>query len=269
MAIKDLQLRNGLAATGRVNDSLINILNVPPQQRVEQLLVNLNRMQWSKPVEDSSYILINIPTLMLYTYEGANKVFEMPVIVGKEGTSTMMFSGDINQLVFNPTWHIPQSIVEREILPKMKQDPNYLKKNNMVVVSQKDSIPKINQQPGKENPLGQVKFLFPNSYDIYLHDTPDKMLFASKDRARSHGCIRVADAEKLSDYLLRNQGNWKAGRLKTAIAGEKEETVRLEHPEPVYITYYTAWIDENGKMNWREDVYGHDKETADRMFKRS
>ena len=108
-AIKDLQLRNGLAATGKVNDSLINILNVPPQQRVEQLLVNLNRMQWSKPVEDSSYILINIPTLMLYTYEGSNKVFEMPVIVGKEGTSTMMFSGDINQLVFNPTWHIPQT----------------------------------------------------------------------------------------------------------------------------------------------------------------
>src|SRR5829696_3490582 len=269
VAIKDLQQRNGLSPTGIVNDSLINVLNVPAEQRVEQILVNMNRMLWVKPMEDSNRIVVNIPTLMLYAFEGSNKVFEMPVIVGKEGTSTMMFSGDINQLVFNPTWHIPQSIVQSEIMPKMKADPNYLKKKNMEVVKQNDSIPTINQLPGKENALGKVKFLFPNSYDIYLHDTPDKTLFAKKDRAQSHGCIRVADGEKLAQYLLRDQSEWSQDKIRTAMKGNKEETVKVKNPEPVYITYNTAWIDEKGKLNFRDDVYGHDKETSERMFKRS
>lgn len=206
---------------------------------------------------------------MLYAVEGTNKVLEMPVIVGKEGTTTMMFSGAINQVVFNPTWHIPQSIVEKEILPKMKSDPGYLKKKNMEIVSQKDSIPTINQLPGKENALGRVKFLFPNSYDIYLHDTPDKTSFAKKDRAQSHGCIRVADAEKLAVYLLRNQTEWSQDKVRTAMSNNKEQTVKLKNAAPVYITYLTAWIDEKGKLNFRNDVYGHDKETSERMFRRS
>ena len=269
VAIKDLQQRNGLSPTGIINDSLINVLNIPAEQRVEQILVNMNRMLWVKPMEDSNRIVVNIPTLMLYAFEGSNKVFEMPVIVGKEGTSTMMFSGDINQLVFNPTWHIPQSIVQSEIMPKMKADPNYLKKKNMEVVKQNDSIPTINQLPGKENALGKVKFLFPNSYDIYLHDTPDKTLFAKKDRALSHGCIRVGDAEKLTQYLLRDQNDWSQDKIRTALNSNKEQMVKVKNPEPVYITYYTAWTDENGKMNFRDDVYGHDKNTSDRMFTRS
>ncbi len=269
VAIKDLQQRNGLSPTGIINDSLINVLNIPAEQRVEQILVNMNRMLWVKPMEDSNRIVVNIPTLMLYAFEGSNKVFEMPVIVGKEGTSTMMFSGDINELVFNPTWHIPQSIVQSEIMPKMKADPNYLKKKNMEVVKQNDSIPTINQLPGKENALGKVKFLFPNSYDIYLHDTPDKTLFAKKDRALSHGCIRVGDAEKLTQYLLRDQNDWSQDKIRTALNSNKEQTVKVKNPEPVYITYYTAWTDENGKMNFRDDVYGHDKNTSDRMFTRS
>ena len=269
VAIKDLQQRNGLSPTGIINDSLINVLNVPAEQRVEQILVNMNRMLWVKPMEDSNRIVVNIPTLMLYAFEGSNKVFEMPVIVGKEGTSTMMFSGDINELVFNPTWHIPQSIVQSEIMPKMKADPNYLKKKNMEIVKENDSIPTINQLPGKENALGKVKFLFPNSYDIYLHDTPDKNLFAKKDRALSHGCIRVGDAEKLTQYLLRDQNDWSQDKIRTALNSNKEQTVKVKNPEPVYITYYTAWTDENGKMNFRDDVYGHDKNTSDRMFTRS
>lgn len=139
----------------------------------------------------------------------------------------------------------------------------------MEIVSQNDSIPVIKQLPGKDNALGNVKFLFPNSYDIYLHDTPDKTLFARKDRALSHGCIRVADAEKLAKYILKDQSEWTAEKIRTAMTGNKEQTVEVTNKKPVYITYYTAWTDENGKMNFRNDIYGHDKETADRMFTRT
>jgi L,D-transpeptidase YcbB len=266
MAIKDYQYRNGLAATGVVNDSLVQVLNIPARQRVEQILVNLNRSLWMRPMNDSNRIMVNIPSLMLYAYEDSGKVFEMPVIVGKEGTSTLMFSGDISEIVFNPVWHIPQSIVEKDIMPKMKADPKYLEKNNMEIVNNKDSVPQINQLPGKNNSLGEAKFLFPNSYDIYLHDTPDKTLFAKKDRALSHGCIRVADAEKLAQYLLRDQKDWSAQKVQETMKGDKEQHVAVKQKEPVYITYFTAWVDEKGKLNFRNDVYGHDKETGERMF---
>lgn len=268
-ALKEYQKRNGLAPTGVVNDSLIMVLNITPQQRVEQILVNMNRMLWMHPVEDSSRVVVNIPSLMLEVYTDSGHVVEMPVIVGKEGTSTLMFNGDISKIVFNPTWTIPESIVKNEILPRMKSDPGYLKKKNMEIVSQNDSIPVIKQLPGKDNALGNVKFLFPNSYDIYLHDTPDKTLFARKDRALSHGCIRVADAEKLAKYILKDQSEWTAEKIRTAMTGNKEQTVEVTNKKPVYITYYTAWTDENGKMNFRNDIYGHDKETADRMFTRT
>jgi murein L,D-transpeptidase YcbB/YkuD len=117
-----------------------------------------------------------------------------------------------------------------------------------------------------KNSLGQAKFLFPNSYDIYLHDTPDKSLFAKKDRALSHGCIRVADAKKLAAYLLRDQGDWSATKIDQVMKGNNEQHVAVKQKEPVYITYFTAWVDEKGKMNFRNDVYGHDKETGERMF---
>jgi murein L,D-transpeptidase YcbB/YkuD len=180
-----------------------------------------------------------------------------------------MFSDAINQIVFNPEWHVPQSIVENEIMPKMKSNPNYLKEHNMEIVSQRDSVPVIKQVPGKNNAMGQVKFLFPNSYDIYLHDTPDKTLFAQKDRALSHGCIRVADAEKLAQYLLRNQSEWSQEKIHAAMNSNKTQTVSIKNEEPVYITYYTAWVDENGRLNFRNDIYGHDKETLERMFKKA
>jgi len=265
-AVKSFQQRNGLKATGIVNDSMINVLNAPADQRVQQILVNMNRLLWMKPQTDSNSIQVNIPSLMLYAYEGNKKALEMPVIVGKEGNSTVMFTSDINQIVFNPTWHIPQSIVRDEIMPKMKSDPSYLKKKNIEIVKQNDSLPVLQQLPGKENPLGKVKFLFPNSDDIYLHDTPDKTLFAKKDRALSHGCIRVADAAKLAEYLLKNQSDWNAQKIQTAMKSDKQQSVDLKNPEPVAISYLTAWVDENGMMNFRNDIYGHDKEAMQKLF---
>jgi L,D-transpeptidase YcbB len=215
---------------------------------------------------DSSRIEVNIPSQMLIAYADSGKAFEMPVIVGKEGNSTVMFSSEINQIVFNPAWNIPESIVKNEIMPKMKSNATYLKKNNIEVVKQNDSIPELRQLPGKNNPLGKVKFLFPNTHDIYLHDTPDKTAFSKQDRMLSHGCIRVADASKLAQYLLKDQPDWTAQKINAAMNSGKEQTVDLKTTQPVNISYLTAWVDENGMMNFRPDVYNHDKDEMAKMF---
>jgi murein L,D-transpeptidase YcbB/YkuD len=265
-AVKAFQERNGLKPTGIVNDSMVTMLNVPVEERIQQLLINMNRSLWLAPQTDSSRIEVNIPSQMLVAYSDSGRTFEMPVIVGREGNSTVMFSSAINQIVFNPSWNIPESIVKNEIMPKMKSDATYLKKNNIEVVSQKDSIPVLRQLPGKENALGKIKFLFPNTHDIYLHDTPDKALFAKKDRALSHGCIRVADAARLAQLLLQGQNNWNAQSITNAMNNNKEQTVTLDHPYPVTISYFTAFVDETGYMNFRDDIYGHDKDTMKKMF---
>lgn len=266
-AIKIYQASNGLKADGNLNDSTMKSLNVPAKQRVEQILVNMNRLLWSRAITDSNYIQVNIPSFMLYTFEGDQKVFEMPVIVGKQGTNTVMFNGELSQIVFNPYWNIPESIVKNELLPAMKKDKSYLRKKNMEIVSMgKDSIPTIRQLPGKDNSLGTMKFLFPNSFDIYLHDTPDKGLFAKNNRAQSHGCIRVADAPKLAAYLLEGQNGWTEEKIKATTGTGKEETVSLQKKMPVMITYYTAWVDETGKLRFANDVYQHDQNTMARMF---
>jgi murein L,D-transpeptidase YcbB/YkuD len=266
LAIKDLQVRIGQKPTGIVSDSLIRFLNVPVEKRVEQLIVNMNRALWMPAPKDSNYIQVNVPAFTLYAFEGSRKAFDMPVVVGKEGTNTMMFTGDLNQIVFSPYWNIPASIVEREILPAIKKDKDYLKKHNMEIVSQNDSLPVIRQLPGDKNSLGRAKFLFPNSYDIYFHDTPAKEIFAKQNRAASHGCIRLANSEQMAIYLLRNQSEWTTEKIKAAMNSDKEQKVAVSKSVPVFITYYTAWADENGNINFRDDIYGHDEKTSAKMF---
>jgi len=266
IAVKSFQQRHGFTPNGIVNDSLINILNVPVEHRIQQIIVNMNRSLWMPQTTDSSRIEVSIPSQMLYAYADSGKAFEMPVIVGKEGSGTVMFSSQIDQIVFNPIWNIPESIVRDEIMPKVKADANYLKKNNIEVVKKNDSLPVLRQLPGKDNPLGKVKFLFPNTHEIYLHDTPDKTHFAKKDRTLSHGCIRVANAAKLVQYLLRDQSDWTAQKIQTAMNSGKEQRVSLKTKQPVNITYLTAWVDANGYMNFTPDVYSHDKDAIAKMF---
>ncbi len=265
-ALMLFQHRNGLQPTGIVNDSTLALLKVSAEERMQQIIVNMNRMLWMPPQTDSSRIEINIPSQMLFAYADSGKAFEMPVIVGKEGSNTVMFTSEINKIVFNPAWNIPESIVKNEIMPKMKSDATYLKKNNMEVVKQNDSIPVLRQLPGKNNPLGKVKFLFPNTHDIYLHDTPDKTAFTQTNRTLSHGCIRVADASKLAQYLLHDQKDWTTQKISTAMNSGKEQTVELKTKHTVSINYLTAWVDDHGHLNFRPDVYNHDKEAVTRMF---
>jgi len=265
-AIKNYQQRNGMKATGLITDALVQSLNIPVAQRIQQLIVNLNRAQWMPVADATDYIVVNIPDFMLSVFENGTKVFDMPVVVGKEGTNTMMFSGILNQIVFSPYWNIPASIIQKEILPAIKADPDYLKKNKMEITSRNDSLPVIRQLPGDHNSLGEVKFLFPNRYDIYLHDTKAKGIFKAKNRAASHGCIRLADAEKMSNYLLRDMSGWTPEKVHTAMNSGKEQYVKLNKPVTVSLTYLTAWVDDNGQLQFRDDIYGHDKNIGQMMF---
>jgi murein L,D-transpeptidase YcbB/YkuD len=265
-AIKNYQQAHGMLPTGTITDTLLQSLNIPVEQRIQQLIINMNRAQWMPPENDSDFIQVNIPDFMLTVFEGGTKVFDMPVVVGKEGTHTMMFSGNLNQIVFSPYWNIPASIVKKEVLPAMKDDPQYLKKNRMEIRGRNDSLPVIRQLPGENNVLGEAKFLFPNRYDIYFHDTKAKDIFKSNKRAVSHGCIRLADAEKMSNYLLRGTAGWTPEKVSAAMKSGREQYVKLDRPVPVAITYLTAWVDDSGQLQFREDIYGHDKRISQMMF---
>jgi murein L,D-transpeptidase YcbB/YkuD len=241
-------------------------MNVPVIKRLEQILMNMGRMRWMPEAESGQLILVNIPEFELHVYEGKKKAFDMNVVVGKEGHNTMMFSGDLNQIVFSPYWNVPPSIVRNEILPAMANNPDYLANQNMEEIGTEDGLPKIRQLPGGKNSLGRVKFLFPNSFNIYFHDTPAKALFEKDKRAYSHGCIRLAEPEKMANYLLRNNPEWTPEKINSAMNSGNEQFVKLKKPVPVIITYYTAWVDENGQLNFRDDIYTHDQKLASKMF---
>ena len=266
MAIKNYQLHNGLVPTGLITDTLIRSLNVTVEKRIQQIIINLERLQWLPVSKDANYIAVNIPDFTLSVFENNIKSFDIPVAVGKEGTNTTIFSGKLNQVVFSPYWNIPASIVKKEILPKIKADPNYLKSRNMEIVGKNDSLPVIRQLPGKDNALGKVKFLFPNRYDIYFHDSYAKDIFSRDKRAVSHGCIRLADAEKLADYLLRNNHSWTPEKVNAAMNSGKEQFVALTPAMHVAITYFTAWVDESGQLNFRDDIYANDNKITQMMF---
>ena len=269
LALRNYQRSNGLDTTGIITDTLIRSINMPFEQRIQKIIINLSRAQWMPVTDDANYISVNIPDYMLTVYENRAKVFEIPVAVGKQGTNTTMFTGDLNQIVFSPYWNVPRSIVEKEILPKMKADKNYLKSRKMEIVGKNDSIPTLRQLPGKDNALGRVKFLFPNRYDIYFHDTYAKEIFNKDKRAVSHGCIRLQDAEKLATYLLRSDKSWTTEKIRAAMNAGKEQYVKVSPAMPVVITYYTVWVDENGNTRFRDDLYGNDAKAAQLMFEPS
>jgi murein L,D-transpeptidase YcbB/YkuD len=268
-AVKKFQQRHGSKASGIVDETTLTELNTTVTHRIQQLLINMDRMRWLPVQPRGNLITVNIPAFMLYVTDGNKKVFDMDVVVGKDGHDTRIFTGNLNQVVFSPHWNVPKSIVEKEILPAIEKDPDYLEKQNMEVTGENDGLPEIRQKPGGDNALGQVKFLFPNSFNIYFHDTPSKSLFARDKRAFSHGCIRLSDPARMATYLLRNQPEWTATKINEAMNSGEEKFVKLKESVPVLIAYYTAWVDEEGQLNFREDIYGHDAHLTQKMFTRA
>lgn len=265
-AIKKYETTHGMSPDGKIGPVLIKSLNVSATDRIKQLLVNMERMRWMPIRKEGKLLMVNIPEFTLHVTEGENHVKHMPVVVGKEGHTTVLFSDALEYVVFSPYWNIPPSIVRNEILPAMSRNGNYLAKNNMEITGKSNGIPEIRQKPGPSNSLGLVKFLFPNSFNIYFHDTPAKSLFEQDNRAFSHGCIRLGDPVWMANYLLQDEPEWTPEKIKAAMNAGTEKTVKLKTPVPVIITYYTAWIGEDGQLQFRDDIYGNDKNVERKMF---
>lgn len=261
LAVKKFQQRFGYKQTGIISPGLVKDMNVTARQRTAQILLNMDRMRWLPQKPNGNLIIVNIPEFMLHVYNGDSVLFDMVVVVGKVGNNTMMFNGDLNQIVFSPYWNVPASIIKGEILPAMQKNPNYLARKNMEQIGNA-----IRQRPGPGNALGKVKFIFPNSFNMYFHDTPSKSLFNEDKRAFSHGCIRLSEPQKMAEWLLRNDPDWNKQKIVSAMNQTSERSVRLKSPIPVFIIYYTAWVDHDGLLNFRDDVYKHDLDLGKKMF---
>lgn len=245
--------------------------------RIRQVEMNLDRWRWMPDDLGSRHFLVNIPAYVLLAREDGRVVEDMRVVVGKRGQETPVFSEDMATVVMSPYWHVPESIVEGETAPAAARDSGYLERNAIDVMrvtksgTERVDPTKIDwddadalrglafrQRPGPHNALGHVKFLFPNPYNVYLHDTPSDSLFARPSRAFSHGCIRVEEPEVLAQYVLRDQPDWTAERIKKAMYSGVEQAVKLPSPIPVHIVYFTVWVAEDGVAQFYPDVYGHD-----------
>ena len=264
--IKRTQKSFGFKEDGIITAALIKELNISVEERIKKILINLERLRWVPQQPEGDLIIVNIPEFRLHVFKDTKKLFSINIVVGKAANNTVIFTGQLKYVVFSPYWNVPPSIVRTEILPAIKRNPNYLAKMNMERTGSSGGLPVIRQKPGGANALGKVKFIFPNSYNIYFHDTPSKSLFNRDNRAFSHGCIRLAEPVKLATYLLRNQPEWTTEKINVAMSSSIEKWVPLKKSLPVFITYFTAWVDSEGLLNFRDDVYGHDKNLAKHLF---
>jgi L,D-transpeptidase YcbB len=260
--VRSFQERMGMVTDGIISPGFIQRINTPPAVYARKIIINMERMRWIPTNISKHFLLINIPAFSLYAYDNDSVSFRMNVVVGKDVHKTVLFSGNIQYIVFSPYWNVPPSIMKSEVLPAIKRDPNYLTRNNMEWNGNG-----IRQKPGPKNSLGLVKFLFPNSYNIYLHDSPAKSLFNQSSRAFSHGCIRLEEPEKLAVYLLLNDPKWPAAKIRQAMHAGIEKYVTIKQPVPVYIGYFTAYVDNRGRVNFRDDVYNRDPALVDMMIK--
>lgn len=260
-AVARFQKRYGLEVTGKVDKDTLEEMDVPVAARIRQIEINLERWRWMPSDLGERYIRVNIPELKMALIDHGKPAIEMRVVVGEAQKSrTPVFSDKMTYLELNPAWNIPPSIAEEEILPKAAGDPGYLARNNIEVVTE-GSTTRLRQRPGPDNPLGQIKFMFPNEHDIYLHDTPADHLFTEAERDLSHGCIRLERPMDLAHVLLKGS-DWTPEKLQEAIASGEQRSIELSRPLPVHLLYFTAWVDKDGTVHFRRDIYGHDAKLA-------
>jgi murein L,D-transpeptidase YcbB/YkuD len=282
VAVKRFQTRHGLDADGVLGAATLAALNVPVEERIRQIELNLERWRWLPQDLGDRYIIVNIAAFELEVFEGKQPVLSMPVIVGRSYRRTPVFSGMLSYLVFSPYWHVPHALAVQDQLPMQQQDPDYFRRVGMRVfdgwgaearevdpstvdweqVSARSFPYRLRQDPGPVNALGGVKFMLPNKYNVYLHDTPARDLFAKSKRDFSSGCIRLENAPALAEYLLRDTAPWDSATIRKAMTAGVERTVPLSNPIPVHILYWTAWANEDGTIHFRRDVYGRDDRLA-------
>jgi murein L,D-transpeptidase YcbB/YkuD len=254
-AVKAFQEKHGLDPDGAVGPGTLEALNATAADRVRQIEINLDRWRWLPRDLGERHVIVNIAGFSLDVVEAGTPLLSMRVVAGKPTNRTPMFSGTMTSIVLNPYWNVPPGILKNEVLPRLARDPGYLKRQNM------ERVPGggVRQRPGPNNALGKVKFLFPNRFNVYLHDTPSRSLFSRAVRTFSHGCIRVEKPLDLAEYLLKDDPAWTREKLEKVMGGDrKERWVPIPKPLPVHLVYWTAWVDAAGVTQFRKDVYGRD-----------
>lgn len=276
-AVMSFQKRHGLKVDGKVGPQTRRYLNITAGERIRQIRINMERWRWLPRKLRERYLMVNMTGFELYIMENGSVVLAMPVIIGKSYRSTPTFSGVLSSMEYNPYWTIPKKIVLEDIIPRQARDPSYLSKRAIRVFKGWENAQEIDpksvnwrnldkerfpywlrQDPGPKNALGRVKFLFSNPYAIYLHGTPDKHLFDRVVRTFSSGCIRVRDPVRLASYLLNDGSQQMEEEVLANIYLDTNQTVTLPIAIPIYLVYWTAWIDQDGRMNFRDDIYGRD-----------
>jgi murein L,D-transpeptidase YcbB/YkuD len=277
-AVAGFQGRHGLTADGVVGERTLAALNVPVEQRIRQIQLNLERWRWMPEDLGSRYVLVNIPGFQMQVVEAGQVVKTMRTIVGQKSRPTPVLSSKITYLEINPYWYVPSKIAREDLLPKIQENPSYLVRQNFRVFDSWDKDARelnpftinwaslneahfpfrLRQEPAAHNALGRVKFMFPNELSVYIHDTPAKSLFKRSSRPFSSGCVRVEAPLELVALLLRHQ-DWDQARLAEAVASNQRQVVILDDPMPVHLVYLTAWVAAGGETHFREDIYGHDQ----------
>lgn len=272
LAVERFQVRHGLQVDGVVGPTTRAAMNVTVEERIAQIKLNMERWRWLPRNPGERYIMVNIPGFQLTAYEQGKPVMVMDVIVGRDDRPTPIVNGQLHSVVFNPYWTPTPTIIVKDLIPWQLRDPDYLSRRNIHVFREGIEIDprtvdwrkvslnylpyELRQDPSPHNPMGRVKFLFNNSFSVYLHDTPEKNLFYREERALSSGCIRVSQPEHLARFALAENGNgWDGNAVRKALFGKESQTVTLSTPLPVYLLYFTVWVGSDNRAHFRNDVY--------------
>lgn len=273
-AVERFQARHGLLVDGLVGPRTRAALNIKAPQRVDQIRVNLERLRWVMPNLPRDFILVNIPAYRVDLYRAGDRVWSGRAIVGRPARKTPVFRDELTYLELNPTWTVPPTIFAKDFLPSLRKDPSYLHTRGLRVIDRQGrsvtpeavdwSLPAraipylLRQPPGDQNALGRIKFMFPNRYSVYLHDTPNRVLFNRPGRALSSGCIRVENPLSLAELILNDPQRWTTETIQAMIETGRTRVIRLESPLPVLLAYWTAEVDGQGEVTFRNDIYGRD-----------
>lgn len=276
-AVKAFQTQANLESDGLVGPQTRRALNKTAQQKVDQILATMERWRWLPETLEDRYILVNIAAFDLRAYEDGRQKLEMPVIIGKQYRKTPVFTSSIYHIRFNPSWHVPRSIAVRDKLKKIKQDPSYLARKGYVLydsggsrlnphdvnwseVTSGSFHYRLRQRPGAQNALGKIRFSIKSPFNVYLHSTPDKHLFKKKVRSFSSGCIRVGQPTELAYFVFNEPSKWTLQTIAAEMEGTRTRNINLRQPVPVYIAYFTVWVDDTNTPRFMDDLYGQDAE---------
>ncbi len=285
-AIMKFQQRSGLPPDGMIGPTTIKLLNRSDRDKMLQIVANMERLRWVDGERPGRFVMVNIPAATLWAIDGGKVAFQMPVVVGRPERETQVFIADIEGVRFNPGWTVPPTIKREDILPKLRENPDYLNDKGMELIAYTSEGPKtidasrvdweditdrdlsrmdMVQIPGAHNPLGNIRILMPNRYNIYLHDTNQPEYFDRQQRAHSSGCIRMKDPRAMAKFLLQDMPEASEERMNAMIAAGKTHDVKIPAPVKVYILYYSAWSDENGQIIFGNDIYDLDKKLAAKL----